>query len=344
MKYQRVLITRPGGPEVLQIVKEELPEPRPGQVRIKTLAAGVSYADLLMREGVHPETPRLPFTPGWDVVGVVDKLGAGVTSLEVGQMVTALPVTGGYAEFICLPQREAIPIPPGLDPAEAVSLIFNYLTAYQMLHRSARVQPGQSALIHAASGGIGTALLQLGRLDGLQMYGTASRAKQELVSSLGGIPIDYKQGDFVEQILRLTGDGVNIVFDGIGGTHLWRSFKSLRSGGKVIAYGFTSSLDGGRLAGGQRYAWRGMAIIGLYIVAAALSPGNRRMMLYSIQTLKRFKPAWFQEDLTTLVDLLKQRKIKPIIAERIPLVEAARAQELLGKGSILGKIVLLSNP
>jgi NADPH2:quinone reductase len=344
MKYQRVLITRPGGPEVLQIVKEELPEPKPGQVRVKTLAAGVSYADLLMREGVHPETPRPPFTPGWDLVGVVDRLGAGVTSLEVGQMVTALPITGGYAEFICLPQQEVVPINAGLDPAETVSLVFNYLTAYQMLHSTARVQPGQSALIHAASGGIGTALLQLGRLVELQMYGTASGPKHELVSSLGGIPLDYKQGDFVEHILRLTGDGVHVVFDGIGGTHLWGSFKTLRSGGKVIAYGFTSSLQGGRLAGGQRYRLRGMATIGFYMVAAALLPGHKRVMPYSIQTLKRLKPAWFREDLTRLVALLDQGKIKPIIAERMPLVEAARAHELLGKGSVLGKIVLLSNP
>lgn len=325
----------------MQILEDELPEPRPGQVRVKTLAAGVSYADMLMREGVHPETPRVPFTPGWDVVGVVDKLGAGVSTPGLGQVVAALPVRGGYAEFICLPSGELVPVPDSLDPAEAVSLVLNYVTAFQMMHRSAQVKPGQRALIHAAAGGVGTALLQLGNLKELHMYGTASGPKRELVSSLGGTPIDYKQVDFVEQIHRFTGDGVDVVFDGIGGTHLWRSFRALGAGGKVVAYGLTSTLHGGRLESGRRHRLRGLMIFGLYIVAAAFLPGNKRINLYSIQTLKRRKPAWFLDDLTILLKLLSQGKINPIIAERFPLVEAVRAHELLGRASITGKIVLL---
>src|SRR5512145_3287273 len=122
----------------------------------------------MAREGVHPETPRLPFTPGWDLVGVVDRLGAGVAGIEPGQIIAALPISGAYAEFVCLPQRELVPVPSGLDPAEAVSVILNYITAYQMMHRSAKVQSGQRVLIHGASGGVGTALLQLGRLAGLE--------------------------------------------------------------------------------------------------------------------------------------------------------------------------------
>src|SRR5918994_7196674 len=233
VRYKRVVISRLGGPEVLQLREEELPEPGLGEVRVRILATGVSYADLLMREGVHPETPRTPFTPGWDLVGVVDKLGVDVSALEPVQMVAALPVRGAYAEFICLPQEELVPVPGGLDPAEALVVVFNYVTAYQMMRRSVRVKPGQRVLIHAAAGGIGTALLQLGRLVDLEMYGTAAGRKHELVSSLGATPIDYQHVDFVEEILRLTGDGVDVVFDGIGGTHLWRSLKTLRSGGKV---------------------------------------------------------------------------------------------------------------
>jgi NADPH2:quinone reductase len=204
-------------------------------VRVKILAAGVSYADLLMREGVHPETPRTPFTPGWDLVGVVDRVGAGVSTLEQGQMVAALPVTGGYAQFICRPREELVPVPAGLDPAEAVCLVMNYVTAYQMMHRTARARPGQRVLIHGAAGGIGTALLQLGRLLDLEMYGTASGSNHERVSSLGVTLIDHERVDFVQEILRLTGEGVDIAFDGIGGTHLWRSLRALRAGGTVVA-------------------------------------------------------------------------------------------------------------
>jgi NADPH2:quinone reductase len=327
----------------LEVREEELPEPGLGEVRVRILATGVSYADLLMREGVHPETPRTPFTPGWDLVGVVDKLGVDVSALEPVQMVAALPVRGAYAEFICLPQEELVPVPGGLDPAEALVVVFNYVTAYQMMRRSVRVKPGQRVLIHGAAGGIGTALLQLGRLVDLEMYGTAAGRKHELVSSLGATPIDYQHVDFVEEILRLTGDGVDVVFDGIGGTHLWRSLKTLRSGGKVVAYGLTSTLRGGLLAGGRRHRLRGLAIIGFLLAATFLVPGKKRMTLYSIQTLKRRRPAWYREDLSTLLELLRQGKIKPVIAERIPLGEAARAHKLLGRGSVMGKIVLVCN-
>ncbi|HEY7617460.1 MAG TPA: alcohol dehydrogenase catalytic domain-containing protein, partial [Terriglobales bacterium] len=140
VKHARILVTHYGGPEALQVIEEECPEPKDGEVRVRVLAAGVSLPDLLMREGVHPETPRLPFTPGWDLVGVVDRLGNGVSGLEPGQSVAALPISGAYAEFVCLPQCELVPMPPGLDAADAVSLVLNYVTAYQMLHRSAKVR------------------------------------------------------------------------------------------------------------------------------------------------------------------------------------------------------------
>src|SRR5512143_143400 len=158
MKHTRIIVTHYGGPDALRVVEEDCPEPKDGEVRVRVMAAGVSLPDLMMREGVHPETPRLPFTPGWDLVGVVDRLGAGVAGIEPGQMVAALPISGAYAEFVCLPQHELIPVPPGLDAAEAVSLGLNYVTAYQMMHRSVAVTPGQHALIHGAAGGVGTAL------------------------------------------------------------------------------------------------------------------------------------------------------------------------------------------
>jgi NADPH:quinone reductase-like Zn-dependent oxidoreductase len=346
MRHTRIIVTHYGGPDALRVVEEECPEPKHGEVRVRVLAAGVSLPDLMMRAGIHPETPRLPFTPGWDLIGVVDQLGSGVSGIEPGQIVAALPISGAYAEFVCLPQRELVPVPSGLDPAEAVSLILNYVTAYQMLYRSAKVKPGQRVLIHGAAGGVGSALLQLGRLAGLEMYGTCSSRGASAVSDLGGIPIDYQHQDFVKEIYRLASEGVDVVFDGIGGTHIWRSRKALRPGGTVVAYGLTSSLRGGQLASGRsgrRHRFRRIAIFGLYIAGGWLLPCRKRVVPYSIQWLKRLKPALFRHDLIALFDLLQQQKIKPLIAQRLPLVEARHAHELLGKGGVTGKIVLVHN-
>src|SRR5215469_2081110 len=345
MRHTRVIVTHYGGPDALRVVEEECREPKDGEVRVKVLAAGVSLPDLLMREGVHPETPPLPFTPGWDLVGVVDQLGHGVAGIAPGQIIAALPIIGAYAEFICLPQHELVPVPSGLDAAEAVSLILNYVTAYQMLHRSVKVRQGQRVLIHGAAGGVGSALMQLGRLAGLEMYGTCSSRGASAVSDLGGIPINYQHQDFVEEIRRLTSEGVDVVFDGIGGTHIWRSRKALRPGGKVVAYGITSSLRGGRLAcgrSGRRQRFRAIALFGLYIAGGWLFPGRKRVVPYSIQWLKRLRPALFRQDLIALFDLLQHGKIEPRIAQRFPLAEARRAQELLGKGGVIGKIILVT--
>jgi len=342
----RIVVAHYGGPDELHVLEEECPEPKRGEVRVRVLAIGVSLPDVMMREGIHPETPALPFTPGWDLVGVVDRLGDGVSGVEPGQTVAALPISGSYAEFVCLPQRELIPVPPGVDPAEAVSLILNYVTAYQMLHRSVTVRPGQRVLIHGAAGGVGSALLQLGRLSQLEMYGTCSSRSASAVVGLGGIPIDYEHQDFVEEIHRRTTEGVDVVFDSLGGTHIWRSRRAVRPGGTVVAYGLTASVPGGRSASGRsggRHRFRAIAIFGWYIAGGWLLPGRKRVVPYSIQWLKRLRPALFRQDLTGLFDLLQQEQIRPLIAQRFPLTEARQAHELLGKGGIVGKIVLVPN-
>ena len=345
MNHTRIVVNQYGGPDALRLVQEECPAPKPGQVRVKVLAAGVALPDVMMREGFHPETPKVPFTPGWDLVGVVDRIGDGVAGIELGQMVAALPIFGAYTEFICLPPRELVPVPSGVDPAEAVSLVLNYITAYQMMHRSVKLSPGQTVLIHGAAGGVGSALLQLGSLVGLKMYGTCSAHRASAVSELGGTPIDYRNSDFVKEVQRLTSDGVDVVFDGIGGPHMWRSRQALRRGGKVVVYGLTSSLTGGRsnFGSARRNRMHGVPSYLLYMLGGLLSPGRKRVVLYSIQWLKRLRPALFREDLTTLLDLLQQKKIKPLIAERFRLAEAKRAHELLGKEGVIGKIVLMCN-
>ena len=340
VRYARIVVSRYGGPDELRVVEEQCPEPKHDEVRVRVLAAGVSLPDLMMREGIHPEKPRVPFTPGWDLVGVVDRLGNHVAGIEPGQTVAALPIHGAYAEFVCLPKRELVPVPSGLDAAEAVSLVLNYTTAYQMMHRSAGTEPGYRVLIHAAAGGVGSALLQLGRLAGLEMYGTCSPPRAAAVSDMGGIPIDYRHLDFVEEIRRLTSAGVDVVFDGIGGRHMWRSRSALRAGGKVVVYGITSSLKEGRLSGRRtRLNW--MARYAAYLAASWVLPGRKRVIPYSIQWLKRLRPAFFRQDLTALFDLLQQNRIKPLVAHRFPLAEARRAHELLGSEGVTGKIVLV---
>jgi NADPH2:quinone reductase len=344
MKSARVIVQRYGGPEVMRLAEEEIPEPKSGEVRLKVLAAGVAMPDVMAREGTHPETPRVPFTPGWDLVGVVDRVGAGVSGVEPGQTVAAMPIHGAYAEYLCLPAIELVPVPSGLDPAEAVSLVLNYITAYQMLHRTARVRPGQRVLVHGAAGGVGTALLQLGRLAGLELYGTCSPRGAAVVSELGAVPIDYRRQDLVEELHRLTGDGVDVVFDHLGGAHLWRSRQALRPGGKVVGYGAIGAIRGEGLSStrpGRRQRFRGFATFALYIAGGWLFPGRRRVVPYSIQTLKRMKPAWFRQDLVALLELLRERKIQPLVARRFPLAGARDAHELLAKGGVAGKLVLV---
>jgi len=312
-----------------------------GQVRLKLLATGVAFADVLMRYGMYPHMPALPFSPGYDVVGVIDKLGAGVTNFVPGDTVTAMTMIGGYSQYLCLTAADLVRVPGGLDPAEAVSLVLNYATAHQLIHRIAELQPEQSVLIHGAAGGVGSALLELGQIAGLKMYGTASRSKHGLVSSLGGIPIDYKTDDFVARVLQMTrGAGVDAVFDAVGGMNWWRSYKTLRSagkasGGKLIGYGMSSVVEQGKAS-----KLRGAASFALIGLLGAL-PDGKVARWYSITTERKKHPEWFPEDLAHLLNLLAEKKIHPHVAERLPLREAQRANDLIEHAKVSGKIVLL---
>ncbi len=205
MKNHRVVVSRHGGPEVLQVVEEDLPEPGDGEVRLKVLTAGVSGYDLMhRRSGRLPGTPKVPFTLGLDVVGHVDEIGRGSQAVELGAGLLPGPLEGGgYTEFVCIPADELVPVPDGVDSAEAVCVVSDYLTADLMLHQAAEVRSGESILVQGAAGGVGTALLELGSLSDLEMYGTASEHNHELVSALGATPIDYQTEDFVKRIREL---------------------------------------------------------------------------------------------------------------------------------------------
>ena len=220
----------------------------------------------------------MPFTPGEDIVGVVDKLGEGVSTVEPGQMVAGVTFgdAGGYAEFICLPASELVPVPSGVDPAEAVCLVVNYLTAHMAMHRTANVRSGERILVHGAAGGVGSALLELGKLAGLEMYGTASKYNHELVSALGATPIDYRTEDFVERIRSLTGDGVDAVFDPIGGARqIWRSYRALRKGGRLVWFGMAATTKAGRAGHSPHPADAGSAQAHSGRQAGAYVPGSR---------------------------------------------------------------------
>ncbi len=341
MKHHRVVVSRHGGPDVLQVVEEDLPEPEAGEVRVKVLAAGVSAFDLIYRRWGHlPGSPRVPFTLGEDVVGVVDKLGTGVSSLESEQIVAggtwALGVGGGYAEFVCLPAGALVPVPSGVDPAEAVCVVVNYLTAHEHLHQIGKVRSGERVLIHGAAGGVGTALVQLGELAGLEMYGTASQHNHELVSALGATPIDYHTEDFVERIRQLTGNGVDVVIDPVGGPrHLWRSYRALGKGGRLVWLG-TAAIE----KQGLRVGLLSMPMTSLF----RLIPDSKRApRCPTVDKFAKKNKQWYRETLTELLDSLAAGRIKPVVAERIPLAEAARAHQLLERGGHAGKVVLVTS-
>jgi len=212
MKYKNVVVTRKGGPEVLQVVENNLRLPAANEVRIKVLATGVGRTDINYRYGLSPFAPRVTFVPGYEVMGVVDAIGKGVTRVAVGDRVAALIGHGGYTEVIYLSQEHLVPVPSSLDPADVVTVVLNYVSAYQMLHRVAKVKAGDKMLVNGASGGMGTALLELGKLAGLKMYGTASQSKRDVFAQFGATPIDYHTEDFVDVIRQAEPGGLDFVF------------------------------------------------------------------------------------------------------------------------------------
>jgi NADPH:quinone reductase-like Zn-dependent oxidoreductase len=330
MRNTRVVLTALGGPEVLKVIEDDVRDPGSNEVRIRILATGVAFADVLMRRGLYSGVPPLPYSPGYDIVGVVESCGPGVSSWKPGDSVAALTWIGGYSRYIVVSESELVRVPAGLDAAEAVSLVLNYTTAYQLIHRIAKLRPGESMLIHGAAGGVGTAALQLGSLlGGLKMFGTASKAKHDLVAALGGIPIDYRSEDFGERA-----SGVNAVFDPVGGPNWLRSYRALGKGGRLVGYGMSAAVEGGR-----RNIALAAASFALLAVLGLLPGKSARW--YNITTEKKKHPEWFREDLSRLLAMLRERSISPVVAERLPLGGAGRAHEMLERASVSGKIVLL---
>jgi NADPH:quinone reductase len=354
---KRVVVDHFGGPEVLKVVEVDVPQPGQGEVRVRVLAAGVSFTDAQLRAGTYLGVPKPPFTPGYDLVGVVEELGPGCTRLRVGDRVAALTVWGADAERVCVLEANSVEVPADLDPAEVVSLVLTYMTAYQLLHRTAKVKRGETVLVHGAAGRVGTAVLELGALAGLSLYGTCSARDRAAVERLGAVAIDYQSEDFLARVRELPGKGVDVVLDGLGGALSLRSFRALRPGGRLVVFGHSSTLVHGHKS------WRGW--IGWYAATASvalwglLSP-RRRVFAYRIQKLREGHqviprgsrrplpvgggprdPEWFRDDFRALLELLREGKIHPVVAERLPLSEARRAHELLESAAAKGKLVLV---
>jgi len=328
MKYKSVVVTKRGGPEVLEVVENELCPPTAKEARIKVLATGVGGTDINYRYGISLFSPKIPFVPGYEIMGIVDAVGDGVTRVAVGDRVAALTGHGGYSEMVYLGEEHLVPVPQSLAPADVVVVVLNYVSAYQMLHRVAKVKAGDKVLVNGASGGMGTALLELGKLAGLKMYGTASKSKHNILTEFGATPIDYRTQDFVDVIHQAEPNGLDFVFEGIGGEEGDRALSILRSGGKMVAYAAPAGLLS---------TMRDM----FKLLQINLFAKGKSAEFYGITALYLRDKKPFMDDLPKLFKMLGEGKINPVITAKLPLLEARKSNEMLENGQVIGNIVLL---
>jgi len=303
-----VQVRRFGGSEQLEIVNAPLPTARRGEVRVRVLASSVEYTDVVIRRHLYPQTMcrRPPFVIGYDVVGQIDQLGDNVGRFQLGDRVADMTVLGSNATYRTLRADRLTRVPAGVDAAEAAALILSWTTAYQLLHRAGRVQPGQRMLVQGAAGAVGQALLVLGRQAGLELWGTARGTHAGLIREFGATPIDYQR----EHFTRVLPGGFDIVFDGIGQDGYGRSLAALKRGGLLCAYGYTAGVQ----------AQRRMLTILMWLACQYLQSlwqrlsGDKRTIVYSINVMRARHPAWFREDLGRLLGLLVSRAIRPRVA------------------------------
>ena len=332
--YRAVMLRGKGGLEKLEEVELPLSPPAAGQIRVKVVAAGAGSTDVAMRIGKYIYAPPWPFVPGYEAVGLVDALGEGVTEFKPGDRVAALTVYGSFAEYLTRGAEDFVPVPAGVADADAVAVILNYVTAYQMIHRSAKMQPGQTALVTGANGGVGTALLELLRLHGVHALGACAEKHFGHVRALGGQPVPSRGAPLGETVRRAYPDGVDASFDIMGGKAVGECVRATRRGGVVVGYGFMGTVVKGKTS--QWLMLRGFLTL---LVGARLA--GRRGIFYGITALYRKDKRPLKEDLGRLFLLLQEKKLAPVVAHRLPLLAVRRSQELLLAGGVTGKIVLL---
>jgi NADPH:quinone reductase-like Zn-dependent oxidoreductase len=336
MKYKSVMAARLGGPEVLQVVENDLRDPAPDEVCIKVLAASVSRPDITVRSGeaLYSGTPlgqKPPFVPGYSVIGDVDAVGEKIKDVRVGERVGALTVVGGYSEMVYVESDRLIPVPLQLDPARAVPLLLNYIVAYQTMHRVAKAQPGERMLVIGASGGIGTAALQLGKLAGLKMIGLASPAKFSILEQYGATPLDYHDTHFARTLHQMAPDGLDVILDGMMRPEYVRTcLPLLRKGGRMVSFGEPSGFGS-------------LFRILFKMLATNLVPGGKHLKVYGTSSYFLFDKQPYLDDWAKLFRLLQEGKIDPVIQQEFPLLEAAQANALLESGRVIGNLVLVAN-
>jgi NADPH:quinone reductase-like Zn-dependent oxidoreductase len=333
--YSRVIATQAGGPEVLTLVREKLVAPKAGELRVRVEAAGVSWGDIMMRRGIFFGGPlKFPVTLGYDCIGRVDAIGDNVPSYWLNRRVAVLGIQLGYTQVAYAPVNEAVLVPDGVDAAEAAAITLNYATAQQMLHRIAKVIPAKRALIWGAAGGTGTALLELGRAAGLELYGAASARKKATVEQYDAKMIDSRAHNVFETLKHEVPEGFDYIFDPFAGAHAWRSFGLLRPGGKLVLFGISDALKDGKK---NLSAVAGLAVL---LGLAKLHP-RKSATLYGIDQVMQKDRASIRSDLETLFQQLQVGKLKPRIAMRMPLVQAAEAHRLIENFKVDGKIILI---
>jgi len=337
----KVTITKRGAPSVLSLVEADKPIPEVNEVCIKVSAAGVAFADTLLREGAYQGFKAKGTTPGYDVVGRVEAIGSEVQGFKVGDKAVALTEVGGYAHFCTAPEYRVAHCPEGLDDVETVAMVLNYVTAYQMLTHVTRVKAGDTILIHGAAGGVGTALIQLCQTIGdIKIYGTASKKKHAILIEMGVTPIDYRNESFVEVMKQHQPLGIDVVFDAVGGKNWKQSYRTLRAGGMLIAYGFSSITKKGRFH--LPSALKSLLNAPFPGLLSVLND-TKSVMGYNIRAFTNSRPEAFQHDMAVLLSMLKAEEVRPIIGKILPLSRAQEAHELLALSAVEGKIVLQVN-
>ncbi|MFJ2213496.1 medium chain dehydrogenase/reductase family protein [Streptomyces sp. NPDC101062] len=335
-----VEVVLPGkvAPEGLRIRHGAVPTAGPGQVVIRVEATGVSFAEQQMRRGRYYDQPPFPFVPGYDLVGMVLATGEGVGPGLAGTRVAALVKVGGWASHVLVDAADTVEVPDGVGAAEAETLVLNGVTAWQMLHRKARVRAGQTILVHGVNGGVGSVLAELARVAGVKVIGTASARHHDALRERGVVPVDYRTEDVAARVRELAPGGVDAVFDHVGGRSVVDSWRLLAPGGTLVSYGTASTRDD---EGSQQ--WPVIKLLGRVWLWNAL-PNRRRAYFYNVWAGRalaknRFR-ARLRADLTQVFGALQHGDITARIAAQLPLTRVAEALRLAESGTVAGKVVL----
>ncbi|MET7463283.1 medium chain dehydrogenase/reductase family protein [Nonomuraea sp. NPDC005501] len=325
-------------PEGLRIRHGAVPTAGPGQVLIRMEATGVSFAEQQMRRGRYYDQPPFPFVPGYDLVGTVLATGAGVDPGLAGTRVAALVKVGGWASHVIVDAADVVEVPEGVGAAEAETVVVNGITAWQMLHRKARVRAGQTVLVHGANGGVGSVLVQLARAAGVKVIGTASARHHDALRQRGVLPVDYRTEDVATRVRELAPGGVDAVFDHVGGRGVVDSWRLLAPGGTLVSYGSASTRDD---EGSKQ--WPVLKLLGRVWLWNAL-PNRRRAYFFNVWAGRalarnRFR-ARLRADLTQVFAALQRGDVTAQIAAQLPLARVAEAVRLAESGTVAGKVVL----